>query len=108
MPQHEDKTQADLAAEQAQRAETARKADVEQRQHEADRKVAEAQREADAIVDDTPHATKGKGAGTDPDYTGGVSLHDHQIQSGQAPIAPGLEKPVSEEDARLANENRGR
>lgn len=36
------------------------------------------------------------------------ALKEEQIAEGEAPIAPGPEKPVDEDDAREAKEHRGR
>lgn len=101
------KTQADLAAEQAKNAEIARQQQEEQAKADAEDRAAAAERAVQDATEPGPKAA-GKGAGTDPKLADGVSLHEQQIRDGKAPIAPGPEKPVDEDDAKQAKENRGR
>lgn len=103
------KTIEDLATERGAAAEEARKAEAAAAQADADAAVVDAKAAADRVgADDPAPKAAGKGAGSDPKMPGGESLHDHQIAEGQAPIAPGPEKPVDLDDAQRAKENRGR
>lgn len=105
----EEKSVEQLEKEAREAAERRMKEEAEGEEAKAKAFVDKAQGELDKAKENLEQVKAGgKAKGPGARTKEGDDLHEEQIRTGQAPLAPGPEKPVSREDAHDAKENRGR